>query len=511
MRKRIVIVAIASVVLPLSLVAAWRTPQSAAEPRRGGILRAAFRAEASTLDPHRGGAGTDHMYLYPVFDTLVRFDVKMAPQPGLAASWETPDPRTLVLHLRRNVKFHDGTPFDSQAVKFNILRALDRKTSSVASELTSIADVETPDAHTVRLKLRAPDASLLLTFADRAGMMVSPAAAQRLGDQFGRSPMGAGEYRFVRWVPGSEIRYERFAEYWEPGRPYLDGIVLKVIPDGDTRVAALRSGQVDFIMEVPPQQFASLKGERGIKTHEELSLAYWRIYLNLAKPPLDRKAVREAINYAIDRSSLVRAVMFGLGEVAVGPFPSIHWAHDPRLKAYPYDPARARALLAEAGLPNGFTMDMVVEAAPEHVRRAEIIQAQLGAVGITLDLKPMELARGVQNFFRAKSVMAANYRWTGRPDPDQTVRGMFHSTGFYNPGAYRVARLEELLDQARAAYRQDDRRRLYHQIEEVVRQEALDVPLFYASSLEAMGGSVQGYEPNLLGKPMFRGVWLAVR
>jgi ABC-type transport system substrate-binding protein len=261
-------------------------------------------------------------------------------------------------------------------------------------------------------------------------------------------------------------------------------------------------------MEVPPQQFQALKTDRTLRTHEAISLAYWRVYLNLSKPPLDKKPAREAINYAIDRVSLLKAITFGLGEIAVTPFPTVHWAHDPALRPVPYDPGRAKAKLAEAGLPNGFALDMVVEPAPEHVRRAEVLQAQLGAVGIKLDVKPMELAKGVQLFFRGKDVMAANYRWTGRPDPDQAVRGMFHGTGFYNPGAYRNARLEELMDQAKATYRHEDRRRVYHQVVELIQQEALDVPLFYAASLEAMTGSVQGYQPNLLGKPMFRGVWL---
>jgi peptide/nickel transport system substrate-binding protein len=483
-------------------------PASAQTPRTGGTLRVALRAEVSTLDPHKGASGTDHMYLYPIYDTLVRFDEKLNALPGLAESWETPDPKTLVLKLRRGVKFHDGTPFDAEAVKFNILRAQDKKLSAITSELAGIEAVETPDPHTVRLKLARPDAALVLTLADRAGMMVSPTAAQKQGDQFGRNPVGAGEYRFVKWTAGDSLRYERFADYWEKGRPYLDAILLKILPDGDTRVSALRSGQVDFIMEVPAQEFDSLRGERGLRVHEGVTLAYWRIFYNTAKPPFDKKAAREAVNYAIDRQALLKTIIFGLGEVAVTPFPSSHWASDPALKAYPHDPAKARAKLAEAGLPGGFSFDMVVEPAPEHVRRAEAIQAQLAAVGIKVDIKPMELAKGVQAFFRGQEMAAANYRWTGRPDPDQTVRGLFHSTGFYNPGHYRVARLEELMDQAKSVYRTQERQPLYRQIDAIVQQEALDIPLYFAAALEAMSATVQGYHPNLLGKPVFRGVWL---
>jgi len=497
--------------LAAAVLAGTGLPAAGQAPKSGGTLRAAMRAEVSTYDPHKGASGTDHMYLYPVFDTLVRFDDKMNARPGLAESWETPDPKTLVLKLRKGVKFHDGTPFNAEAVRFNIARAQDKATSSMSSELTSIDKVEIADEHTVRLRLKAPDASLVLAFADRAGMMVSPTAAQKLGDQFGRTPVGAGEFRMVRWQPGSEARLERFADYYEPGRPYLDAIVFKIIPDADTRVSALRSGQVDFIMEVPAQDFAGLKGERNLRVNEGPTLAYWRIFMNFAKPPLEKKAVREAINLALDRPALLKAVIFGLGEIASQPFPASYWAFNPGVKPWPHDPARAKAKLAEAGLPNGFTMDMVLEPTPEHVRRAEMIQAQLGGVGIKVDLKPMDLTKGVQAFFRSKEMMAANYRWTGRPDPDQSVRGMFHSTGFYNPGGLKVPRVEELMDQARATYKVEERRRLYQQISEVVQQEAIDTPLYFAYSLEAMSTSVQGYQPNLLGKPVFRGVWLQAK
>jgi len=479
-----------------------------AQPKQGGVLRVALRAEVSTFDPHKGASGSDHMYLYPVFDTLVRFDDKLQPRPGLAESWDTPDPKTLVLRLRKNVKFHDGTPFNAEAVRFNLLRVQDKTVSSLVSELSNVEAVEVVDAFTVRLRLKRPDASLVLAFTDRAGMMVSPTAVQKLGDQFGRTPVGAGEYRLTKWTPGDSVRLDRFPEYWEPGRPYLDGILMRIMPDGDTRVNALRSGQVDFIMEIPTQDFASLKGEKGIKTYEGPSLAYWRIFLNMGKPPLDKKAAREAINLAIDRGALVRTVMFGLTEVSATPFPSVYWASNPAVKPWPHDPARAKAKLVEAGLPNGFSFDMVLEPAPEHVRRAEAIQAQLAAVGIKVDLKPMELAKGVQGYFRGQEFMAANYRWTGRPDPDLSIRGMFHSTGFYNPGKYQVARLEELMDQAKSVYKIEERRALYQKIDEIIQQEAVDVPLYVAPVLEAVSTSVEGYQPNLLGKPAFRGVWL---
>ena len=495
--------------LLLVLLAAVTVGAQTPTPRRGGVLRVALRGEVSTLDPHRGGSGTDHMWLYPLYDTLVRFDANMSPQPGLAESWETPDPKTLVFTLRKNVKFHDGTPFNAEAVKYNITRVSDKKMPA-HTEMQTIESVEVVDPYKVRLRLKRPDASLLLTFTDRAGMMVSPTAADKLGEQFGRNPVGAGEFKFTKWTPGDSVRVDRFDDYWDKPKPYLDGMLIKVITDGDTRVSALRSGQVDFIMEIPQQDFESLKGERGLAAYNRISLAYWRMFLNMSKTPLEKRPVREAISLALDRPAILKTVAFGLGEVYAMPFPGVHWAHNAAVKPIAGDVAKAKAKLAEAGLPNGFSMDMVVEAAPEHVRRAEAMQAQLGRVGIKVDVKPMELVKGVNMMFRTKEVMAANYRWTGRPDPDQTVRGMFHSAGFFNPGAYKNEKLEALMDQAASSYKIDDRKKVYAQLNQLLQEDALDPgAMFFAAALEASSSTVQGYQPNLLGKPMFRGVWLS--
>jgi peptide/nickel transport system substrate-binding protein len=503
MTKRI----IAASLLLVVLAAVTATAQAPA-PRRGGTLRVALRAEASTLDPHRGGSGTDHMWLYPIYDTLVRFDPNMNPVPGLAESWETPDPKTLVFNLRKGLKFHDGTPLDAQAVKYNITRGQDKK-MPINIELTAIETVEAVDATRVRLKLKRPDASLILSFADRSGMMVSPAAVEKHGEQFGRNPVGAGEFKFVRWTPGDSVRVERFTDFWDKGKPYLDAMLLKSMPDGDTRLNALRSGQVDFVMEIPQQDFDGLKAERGLVTHSRISLAYWRLFLNTSKAPLDKKAVREAIALSIDRPAILKTIAFGLGELHAVPFPSAHWAHNPAVKTIGHDVAKAKAKLAEAGLPNGFTLEMVVEAAPEHVRRAEALQAQLAQSGIKVDLKPVELVKGVNMMFRTKEAMSANFRWTGRPDPDQSLRGMFHSTGFWNTGQLKVAKLEELMDAASSTYKLDERKKLYAQIGQIIQEEALDPGgLFFAPALEAAAGTVQGYQPNLLGKPIFRNVWL---
>ena len=364
------------------------------------------------------------------------------------------------------------------------------------------------DRYTVRLRLKAPDASLILAFTDRAGMMVSPAAVQKLGDQFGRQPVGAGEFRMARWQPGSEVRMERFADYYEPGRPYLDGILIRIMPDGDTRVTALRSGQVDFIMEVPAQDFASLKGERNLRAIEGPTLAYWRVFLNMGKAPLERRR-RARRSTSRSTPTLLRTIIFGLGEVVASPFPAGYWAHNPSLK--PGRPARSGAREGQAGRGRPAQRLHDGHGARAHAGARAARGGHPGAVGRGRHQGGSQAdgpGQGRAVLLPGQGADGGNYRWTGRPDPDQSVRGMFHSTGFYNPGGHKVARIEELMDQAKATYRQEDRRRIYQQLSEVIQQEAMDTGIYVAYSLEAMNATLQGYQPNFLGKPMFRGVWL---
>lgn len=222
--------------------------QSSGEPKQGGDLLFGYDTDISNFDPILGNSGNDHALLYPIYDTLVNYNDKLEAAPGLAESWETPDDKTIILHLRQGVTFHDGTEFNAEAVKFNLERV--NSEGSNVSDIKNVASVEAVDQYTVKLTLKQPDSSIILALSDRSGMMVSPTAVQKLGKDFAQNPVGAGPFKFVKWVPNGEIQYKKNENYWQKGLPYLNTITAKIMPDENTRLNALKSGQLNFYWNV---------------------------------------------------------------------------------------------------------------------------------------------------------------------------------------------------------------------------------------------------------------------
>ena len=211
----------------------------------GGEITVIHVTDSSSLDPTSGNSGNDHMSLYPMYDRLVNFDPEtLEATPGLATSWDQPDPQTLVLQLQDGVTFHDGTPFDAEAVKYNLERGLTLETSTEKADLAMIESVEATGPLEVTIHMNRPDASLLLILADRPGMMVSPTAAEASGADFGRNPVGTGPFKFVEWLTGDRLVVEKNPDYWQDGKPYLDKITFRYISDVQTVSNALRTHEV---------------------------------------------------------------------------------------------------------------------------------------------------------------------------------------------------------------------------------------------------------------------------
>ena len=225
-------------------------------PKRGGTLRISAPANPSSLDPATGGAGSDHAFLFTMYDTLTEWDFEtLKPKPGLAESWKFTDPNTLVLNIRAGVTFHDGTPLDAEAVKFNLERNKSDAKSNIKADLGSMASAEVTGPMQVTLKLSTPDAALPGILSDRAGMMVSPTAVKAASaGTLNRTPVGAGAYAFVSWADGEKIVIKRNEKYWKPNRPYPDGIELSIIPELTTGARSVTAGQNDLIYQLPPRQ-----------------------------------------------------------------------------------------------------------------------------------------------------------------------------------------------------------------------------------------------------------------
>lgn len=482
------------------------------KPRSGGILRVATPTNPSTLDPMTGRSGYDHVQLYTMFDTLMEWDYQsLTAKPGLAKAWRYPDPRTLVLELEEGVTFHDGTPCDAEAVRFNLERARTDQRSNIKSDLATVESVEVSGPHQVTLKLKHPDTSLPLVLSDRAGMMVSPKAAQEAGADFDRRPVGSGAWKFVSWTDNEKVIVTRNEKYWRKDMPHLDGIEFTIIPETNTGLRSVVSGGNDFAHGLSPQQKPVIDRSKSLDSVANPTLFSHIFFLNNGRPPFNDLRVRQAINIAIDREAFNKATQAGIGEPATTLLPKDHWAYDPSLAdVYPYDPERARKLLAEAGYKDGLELQVIGWTDQRSIQRQEVLIEQMGKAGFRLRVSAYSVPDATAQFFgpekRGDAYLAA---WTGRPDPSLSYQLLFAKDSYFNAGKVDPAPGRE---EAQAATQSTDvleeRKKAFAKLQRIVVDNALFVPIVIQYDVQAFTKKVHGYKPNLLGKPKFENVYL---
>ena len=466
-------------------------------------LRVAYPQDVSSLDPIHGNAGTDHAILWTMYDTLVNWDPEtLEPLPGLAESWDLSDPNVIALTLREGVTFQDGTEFDADAVKFNLDRAA-AEGSNITTDVASIASVDVVDPTHVNINLKAPNSALLLILTDRAGMMVSPTAAEKYDGDLSLNPVGAGGWSFVEWRRGASVTVEKYEDYWDKDAVRAPQIVFSVITDPTTRVSALTSGQQDFVVDVPPSSAQALESSASDKLLQSSRVLIAQIYLNDAKPEIADVRVRQALALAINRDEILETGYFGYGSVANEWMPADHWANAG--EKYDYDPDEARKLLKEAGATN-LTFDLALTQDPNWIRVGEILKAQWAEVGVTINLVPVENTQGSTDHFADGKTVAWMANWTGRPDPSQTFLSLFGKDGYFNAGHVDFDGLQGAVDAANAATDQSDRAASFKDAADVVYDQVPAIPLVFADLLVGTSDKVSGYVPNLLGKPKFIGI-----
>ncbi|MTB88116.1 ABC transporter substrate-binding protein [Aeromicrobium senzhongii] len=470
-------------------------------------LRVAAASDASSLDPIRGNAGTDHVLLYPLYDTLVSYSTGLEPEPGLAESWEQKSPTELTLKLREGLTFHDGEPLDAEAVVYNAERALGEG-SNIQADLASVEKVTADDELTVTYHLKAADASLLLVLADRAGMMVSPKAAEAASGDLSTKPVGAGGWKFKEWKRGSVLKVTKFADYWDTDAERVSAIDFNIIPEPKTRVTSLRSGQQDVAMEISPSDSDALDKADNVSLDASPRVNLNQVYLNKAAPELSDPDVRKALSLAINREALLKSGYFGRGVIADGIVPGgDYWAAPPASVKSEYDPDRAKQLLAQAGK-SDLSFDMIANADSATIRVAEILKEQWAAVGVTVNLRPLEIVQATNDYFNDRKAPALLSQWTGRPDPAMSYRLMFSGEGYFNTSDEGTPGLEKALGQADVSTEPQARKPGLDAAAEAVFADTPWLPLVFGDSLVGLGDDVKGFEGNLLGKPKFIGVSL---
>ncbi len=483
-----------------------------AEPRRGGTLRVAYWNNPSSLDPMTGTSGGDHVYLYPVLDLLINYDPEtLTPIPGLAKSWSTPTPTTLVLDLQQGVIFHDDTPFNADAVKFNLDRSRNDPRSNVQTDIEAVQSVEVSGPYQVTLRLSRPDASVLLALSDRAGMMLSPAAVAKYGKAIDTNPVGSGPWKFVSWHNNEKVTYVRNEKYWQPNLPYLDGLVIQNIVDLESCLRSVVAGQNDMTIELAAQQKLLLDRSPNLASNIGPGFKLNTIYLNYGRAPLDDVRVRQALNYAVDRVGMNKALSLGLGEPTATVLPRKHWACDASTAdAYAYNPDKARQLLAAAGHSGAVDVHWIGWTGPRWSQVQQILLEQFQEAGFHPTVQRTSPADSAAIFFGPPKTGDGRIAvWSGRPDPSLIYQTLFGKGAYFNAGRGETPGFAAALAATEASTDLAARKAAFVPLQKLVLDQALMLPIMFDPNITAFTKKVQGFVPNLIGKARFDGVYFA--
>ncbi len=471
------------------------------------IRIAAVEPNIRNYDPHKGFSGLEHRVLYAVFDQLVRFDVAGNFVPGLAEGWEWPDARTLILTLRQGVKFHDGTPFNAEAVVFNFRRIMNpAEQSIVRGEWAGVESVEAIGEHRVRIALREPSAAFLAALTDRSGMMVSPTAVRQLGEEFGHRPVGAGPFMLQSWVPGSHATLVRNPDFWEKDFPRADRITISQFRADEPAVRGLKSGSVDFMQGVPGKDVEWVRASRNFDFIDRPTVSALVLSFNLMKAPADDVHFRRAIQAAIDRRAILNVVYGGIGQTGYSLLPKGFWSVDPVMLAPAYDPARARQLLSQSKY-RGEKIGLVASPDDRIVKSAQMVQQFLGDVGIQAEITPLPGPEQLARFFSGREFNARIGGWSGRPDPHINYFAVIGCGGSFNvprPRGYCDPKIEELLQQGSTTRDRTLRQKAYYALDLYLNDQAMFVTLLHESWAVAARKNLVGFQPYLFGKPIYK-------
>ena len=463
------------------------------------ILHIGLREDPDLLDPTLGSSYVGRIVFTGLCDKLFDIDTKLNIVPALATGYEWQDPTHLLIHIRSGVQFQDGETLTADAVKYKLMRDLTAKGSMRRGEVGSIESIDVIDPLTVRLNLKAPAAELLAQLTDRAGIMISPKAAEANGEKYGLHPVCAGPFTFESRVAQDRIVLRRFPGYWDAPSIHFDQVIYLTNPNSSVRLADLQAGALDLVEYILPTDVPTVRKDPKLKVAIDDSLAYEGVTINTdngpaAKTTLGQSAlVRQAFELSLDRTALIKVVyngMFTPTEQA-NPPSSPYYFQD--LRPPSRDVAKAKALLQQAGVTSPVAVTLTITNGSDIQQAGEVIQAMAAEAGFDVKLKVMEFASSLQAGY-AGDFQAYLIGWSGRADPDGNMWQMLHSRGTFNYGHYRNADVDTALDEARTVAGTDQRRAFYAKVWE---QERKDLPLIYlwtAKNIVGMKQTVTGFQ-----------------
>ena len=461
-------------------------------------LRIGLAEDPDVLDPTLARTFVGRIVFAALCDKLFDIDEKLNIVPQLATAYEwAPDHKALTIKLRSGVTFHDGEKMDAAAVKYSLDRHKTMAGSNRRGELAPVASVDVVDPQTVRLNLSAPFAPLLAQLADRAGMIVSPKAAQAEGDKFGAKPVCAGPFKFVERVAQDRIVVERFPNYWNKGEIHIDRIVYLPIPDSTVRLANLRSGQLDFIERLAASDVPQLKSDTRFKIAKITEIGYQGITINVGKSDIAQKTalgrdprVREAFELALDRDGIVQVAMDGEADVGnqwVAPTNPFYAKNVPIPKR---DVARAKTLLKEAGVPNP-EVALMTPTTADGQRVAQVVQAMVKEAGFDVKIQSVEFATSLDMADKGQ-FDAYVLAWSGRADPDGNIYSFDACKQPLNYAGYCKPEVDDLLNKSRTAADPEERRKLFGELAALTLKDRPIVYLYHRHWLWAYNAKLSG-------------------
>ena len=477
-------------------------------------LRVAFGEDADAMDPTLGRTYVGRVALLNMCDALFTYNDKLSIVPRLATSYEWVDSKTLLIKLRPGVSFHDGTPVDAAAVKYSMDRHGTFSGSARRGDVASLDHVEIVDPLTVRFVMKTPDVVFLSQLGVRAGVLVSPKAAGAAGKDFAVNPVCAGPYKFVERVAQDRIVIERVPSYWDAASYHFSRVTFRPIVDITARLANLQSGAVDVNMAVAPTDMETVRKDPKLKLYSFDGLGYTGITFNFARSPKGQTPigtdarVRRAFELAIDRQALVQVVFAGAHAVTAQPLPPTSPFYIAAVKPTTRDVAKAKVLLAEAGVTGPVVVNLTTTNSPESKQTGEVIQAMAGEAGFDVKLTTMEFASSLDAAERGE-FGAYLIGWTGRPDADGNIRDLLHTGAPVNYVGYKSAEFDGLIDQARATPDMAVRLGFYGKAFELIHQELPILYLYAPRWIFGMSGKVQGFTPVADGMLRLNGVSLS--
>lgn len=498
MKLKLGTIALAAIVAGTS---GWVAPADA-----GGVLTIGRRDDSTTFDPIKSAQNVDFWIYGNVFDVLIRVDRSgLELQPGLAESWEVSDDGlTYTFHLRET-GFSDGTPVTAGDAAFSLLRLRDDETSLWNDSYAIIDTAEAKDDRTLVITLKSPSAPFLATLAMPSASVISKAAVEKMGiDAYAEAPVASGAFTIKEWRRGDRVILERNPHSWEAGKVDLDGIEWISVPDDNTRMLSVQAGQLDAAIFVPFSRVAELRADPNLNVIISPSTREDHLLINHEHGALANKEVRQALDMAIDKDAIVDIVTFGLGTVADSYIPDTALYHDKDALHRPYDPDKAREMLAEAGA-SDLTLDYVVNAGSEvDEQLAVLIQQQVSKAGITLNLQKVDPSQSWDMLIDGAYDVSVMYWVNDIIDPDQKTSFVLgHDSNMNYMTRYHNDEVKDLVAAARIEMDPAEREAMYMKIQKIAKDDVHWIDLYYSPFISVTRTNVDDFFQNPLGRFFF--------